>query len=326
MIRILYRHRSGTVLADLPHEQLAGAIKDPQSRLWIDLDAASVDEQQYLLKDVFRFHPLAVDDAINDMHIPKVDNYGTYLYLVFHTFRLGDERMDIHSAEVDVFLGPNYLVTIHDEPSKSINMLWDADYHRDRGLAQGPAYLLYDLLNRQLDSYTPLVQEFETRIEELGDLIFQKTKMSDNELLNEILTAKSSALRLRRILIPQRDVMNRLAHTDCAAIPPESRIYFQDLYDHLARMAGLVESMRDLVMATITTHLTITNNRLNEVMKVLTVISTIFMPLSFVAGIYGMNFEYMPEISWRWGYLMAWLIFLAITGAMLYMFRRRRWL
>jgi magnesium transporter len=326
MIRILYRHRSGTVVADLPQEQLPGAIKDPQSRIWIDIGAPTQEEQVQILADIFHFHPLAVDDAINDVHVPKIDNYGTYLYLVFHTFRLGGERMDIDTHEVDVFLGPNYLVTIHDEPSKSIETLWEPAFHRERGLARGPAMLLYELLDRQIDSYIPLVDEFEARVEELGDLIFRKSPPDDREILNEILTAKSSALRLRRILLPQREVLDRLAHIDCAAVPVESRIYFQDLYDHMVRLADLVDSMRDLVATTTTTHLTITSNRLNEIMKVLTVISTIFMPLSFVAGVYGMNFEYQPEFGWRYGYLMVWIIFLAIAGTMLYWFRRRGWL
>ncbi len=326
MIRVLYRHRSGAIISDLPVEQIAGAVRDPAARLWIDLEAATVEQQRYILEEVFKFHPLAVEDAINEVHVPKVDEYGNYLYLVFHTIKLGSERMDIDTQEIDIFLGANYLITLHDHVSNNINKLWNGDYHRERGLANGPARLLYELLDRQIDAYIPLLDEFEARIEQLGDLIFMSKQVDERAILNDILTAKSSALRLHRILIPQREVLARLARDDLGSIPAESRLYFQDLYDHLLRLADLAESMRFLVDSTMTTHLTLTSKRLNEVMKVLTIISTIFMPLSFIAAIYGMNFDFMPELHWRWGYPLVWFFFIGISGMMLYIFRRRGWL
>lgn len=326
MIRILYRHRSGALVDDLPLDQVASALKDPQARIWVDLESASEEEQKMVLTDLFHFHPLAVEDVINEIHVPKIDDYGGYLYLVFHSLIVGDEPMDIHTKETDVFVGPNYLVTIHELPSVTITKLWHKEYHQERGLGRGIALLLYEILDRQVDGYMNLLDHFETRIEELGDIIFLSKSSNESAILNEILTAKSSTLRVRRILQPQREVFEHLAHDDLSAIPSESRIYFQDLYDHITRFADLAESMRDLVQGTMTIHLTIASNRLNEVMKVLTIISTIFMPLSFVAGIYGMNFDYMPELRWPLGYPIVWLIFLIIAGSMLLFFRRRRWI
>jgi magnesium transporter len=327
MIRVLYRHRSGTLIDDLPLTQVPAAIKDSQARVWIDLQGATPEEYRLVLDQMFRFHPLAVEDAINEVHIPKVDDYGPYVYVVVHSFRLGDERMDIDTYELDIFLGANFLVTIHERISESVDLLWKKEYHVERGLARGTALLLYELMDRQLDRYIPLLDQFEARVEELGDLIVKSdSPFNERAVLNDILTAKSSALRLRRILLPQREVFVRLARDHYDAIPNDARIYFQDLYDHIVRLADLAESMRDLVNGTMTTHLTLSSNRLNEVMKVLTIISTIFMPLSFVAGIYGMNFHYMPELSWRWGYLMVWLIFIGISAVMLREFRRRRWI
>lgn len=326
MIRILFRHRSGTLVDNLTLDQLPAALKDPQSRLWIDMQGENAAEQTEILSNIFHFHPLAVDDTINDVHVPKLDDYGSYLYLVFHTFRLGDERMDIDTIEVDIFLGPNYLITNHAGPSGTIDRLWNLDYHRERGLAKSAVQLLYELLDKQLDGYIPLMDHFETRVEELGDLIFDGRRISENMVLNDILTAKSSALRLRRVLLPQREVLAHLAHDELSVVPAEMRIYFQDLYDHILRLADLAESMRDLVNGVMTIHLTLASNRLNEVMKVLTIISTIFIPLSFVAGIYGMNFEYMPELQWRYGYLAIWIVFITIAGGMVAFFRARRWL
>lgn len=326
MIRTLYRHRSGALVDDLPIDQVPSALRDPQARIWVDMEAPSVEEQQKVLAELFRFHPLAVEDTINEAHIPKLDDYGSYLYLVFHSLVQGDEPMDIHTKEVDVFVGPNYLITVHELPSRTIDKLWHKEYHQERGLTRGIALLLYEILDRQIDGYMELLDNFERRIEELGDLIFQAKIDHENAILNEILTAKSSALRVRRILLPQREVIEHLAHDDLSAIPNEARIYFQDLYDHLSRISDLADSMRDLVHGTMTTHLTISSNRLNEVMKVLTVISTIFMPLSFIASIYGMNFRSMPELSNPWGYPLIWVIFIVIAGAMILYFRRRHWI
>lgn len=326
MIRILYRHRSGTLIRDLPHTQLADAVRDSQARLWIDMVAPTDEELEQILTQVFRFHPLAIEDAVRDSHLPKVDDYGAYLYLVYHTFEMGEDRMEIDSLELDIFLGANYLISIHDHESSTINTLWDEDGQHQRRLGQGPAMLLYDLMDRQLDRYLPIFDAFEQRVEELGDLIFVSKLHDDTQLMDEILTAKTTALRMRRTLIPQLDVLEKLARVDYPAIPAESRRYFQDVYDHVMRLSSLAESMRDLVNSTATIHLTIANNRLNEIMKVLTIIATIFMPLSFIAGIYGMNFVHMPELNWPWMYPLVWMLFLAVAGSMLYFFRRRRWL
>lgn len=326
MIRVLYRHRSGALVDDLPIDQVPSALKDPQARIWVDLENPNEQEQKMVLADLFHFHPLAVEDVINEAHIPKLDDYGGYLYLVVHSLIVGEEPMDIDTKEIDIFVGQNYLVTIHELPSNTVNKMWHREYHLERGLARSISLLLYEILDRQVDSYMGLLDQFETRIEELGDIVFQIRSSQENAIINEILTAKSSALRVRRVLLPQREVFEHLATDDLSAIPSESRIYFQDLYDHITRFADLAESMRDLVQSTMTTHLTISSNRLNEVMKVLTIISTIFMPLSFVAGIYGMNFHYMPELSQPWGYPMVWVVFLVIAGAMILFFRRRHWL
>jgi magnesium transporter len=325
MIRTLYRHRSGTLVVDLPKEQLVNAAKDPQTRLWIDLVGPTEEESRGVFQELFHFHPLAIEDAITDVHVPKVDDYGNYLYLVFHTVGMGEERMDIHTYELDVFLGANFLITMHEDTRDSLEKLWLPEYHQQNGLARGPAYLLYDLLDRQVDGYVPILDRFEHELERLGDSLFRKPPLQEEALLNDILTAKSSALRLHRVLAPQRELLHRLSRNDYAVVPSEARIYFHDVYDHLVRLTDLAESMRDLASSTIETHLALVNNRMNEVMKLLTIISTIFIPLSFVAGIYGMNFEFMPELHWRFGYLFVWLIFLTIAMVLVRFFRRRGW-
>ena len=325
MIRIIFRDAEGHVTCDLPVEQLVDAMRVEHGALWIDMQQPSMDEYKSVLETTFHFHPLAIEDAINDIHLPKIDDYGTYLYLVFHTVALGQEPMDIETEEVDVFLGFNYLITIHDQPRRSIDRAWDVGHHEAAGLARGPAMLLYELLDTQIDSYIPIIDAFEEQLERLGDDIFLSNE-NERDLLNRLLTAKSSSLRLQRILSPQRELLGRLATNEYRVIPAPVRIYFRDVYDHLARLANLAESTRDLAGSTIETHLALVNNRMNEVMKVLTIMSSIFIPLSFIAGIYGMNFEFMPELSWRYGYVMVWCIFLIVGGGLLLFFRRRRWI
>jgi len=325
MLRTLYRHRSGTVLLNLSEEQLIAAAKESQARLWIDIMAPTLEESKLVLENIFHFHPLAVEDAIKDVHVPKLDDYGSYLYLVFHTVFPGEERMDIHTDELDVFLGANYLITMHDNATKVMDKLWNEEYHQKKGLARGPAFLLYELLDQQIDTYTPLLDQFEERMEVLGDQIFHTTSRNNDRLLNDLLTAKSSALRLYRILAPQRDLLQRLTRHDYSAIPSDARIYFTDLFDHLTRMTDLAASMRDLATSTIDTYQALLNNRMNEVMKMLTMISTIFMPLSFLAGVYGMNINLLGQER-PWFFYFIWFIFIGLAGAMAWFFRRRHWI
>lgn len=325
MIRILYRHRTTGIVAELPPEKLEAAVQDKALNLWIDMLAPTVEEWTHVYNQVFHFHQLAVEDAVQDSHLPKLDDYSNYLFLVVHTVRLGDERMDLHTHEIDIFVGMNYIITAHETPSSTIDKLFTPEFHETRGLAKSPAFALYELLDRQVDTYIPLVEEFEERIEILGDQIFRNNQMTRVATLNDLLTAKSTALRLRRFLIPQRELVNRLATLEYGVIPAETRIYFRDVYDHMVRLADLADGTRDLVDATIETHLALANNRMNEVMKVLTIISTIFIPLTFLAGVYGMNFDFMPELHWRWAYPVLWIIFIAIAVMLIMLFKRWGW-
>ncbi|MEM7127094.1 MAG: magnesium/cobalt transporter CorA [Chloroflexota bacterium] len=327
MIRTIYRHASGSVIVDLPAEELLVAAQDRQGALWIDMISPTPDEVELVFRQAYNLHPLSIEDTINDVHTPKLDDYRSYLYMVYHVIGLGDERMDIHTRELDVFLGANFLITSHVEKMPVIGSLWNEEYHTDQGLSNGPVLLLYHLLDGQIDGFIPIIDRLEERLEDLGDLIFLQTnKISDDELLNDILTAKSSALRVRRVLRPQRDMVKRLATESFAVIPPEARIYFQDIHDHLSRLTDVAESVRDLASTTMETHLALVNNRMNEVMKVLTIISTIFIPLGFLAGVYGMNFSFMPELQSPMGYPLLWVFFLLIASTMIWFFRRRRWI
>lgn len=325
MIRMICRYADGRVEIDAPIDALPRLLSDHSAQVWLDIQGTSNGEYERILTEVFHFHPLAVEDALQDTHVPKLDDYASYLYLVFHIVGPGNEPMDIDTQEVDVFLGSNYLVTIHENSRRSIDRAWDAEHHVEIGLARGPAMLLYELLDSQIDNFIPLIDAFEEQLEKLGDDIFRSNE-SERDLLNRLLTAKSSALRLQRILTPQRELLGRLSTGEYRVVPSQVRMYYRDIYDHLARLANLADSMRDLSSSTIETHLALVNNRMNEVMKLLTMVSTIFIPLSFLAGVYGMNFEFMPELEIWWFYPLMWLVFISIAVAMLVIFHKRKWL
>jgi len=334
MIRILYRHTSGALVHNLPVEQLASASRDTNAVVWVDMQDPTPEEQAQILENIFNFHPLAVEDAMNSVLLPKINDYRRYLYIVIHSIYHGVELVDLISRELDIFLGPNFLITIHEREMGAINgLLADKEHHIQEGISQGPALLLYEILEFQVDRITRLLDNFEAELERLGDIIFQKGDISRESLLDDLLTAQSSALRLNRVLQPQRDLMHRLAQTDYGVIPASARPYFADIHDHLNRMVGLVESMRELSRSTIEIYMALSNHlmneanrRMNEIMKVLTVISTIFLPLSFLAGVFGMNFRYMPELGWPWAYPLVWILFVSVAGLMLRFYRKRGWL
>lgn len=334
MIRILYHHTSGALVHDLPVEQLASASRDTNAVVWVDMQDPTKEEQEQILENIFNFHPLAVEDAMNSVLLPKINDYRRYLYIVIHSIYPGIELVDLISRELDIFLGPNFLITIHEREMNAIDgLLAGKEYHSQEGISRGPALLLYEILELQIDRITRLLDSFEAELERLGDIIFQKGDISRESLLDDLLTAQSSALRLNRVLQPQRDLMHRLAQTDYSVIPAPARPYFADIHDHLNRMVGLVESMRELARSTIEIYMALSNHlmneansRMNEIMKVLTVISTIFLPLSFLAGVFGMNFQHMPELGWPWAYPLVWAIFVVVAGLMLRFYRKRGWL
>jgi len=327
VIRIYYRHASGTLVRDLPPEQLPAAVRDPAATVWVDLHDPTPEERRLVLEEVFQFHPLAVEDTENHRVVPKIDDYRRYLYMVIHSVYAQGSPMNLTSHKMDVFLSTDYLVTLHRGRMGSVEEVWeDEPFHRTQGLARGPAFVLYELLDRQVSRFTRLVDRFEAALEELGDEIFQKGNIDREGILDDLLTATSSALRLLRVLRPQRSLMGRLAHADHPLIPQEARYYFDDIADHLDRMIGLVESSQELARSTVDVYMALANNRMNEIMKVLTIFSVIFIPLGFLAAVYGMNFAYMPELRWPWAYPAMWALFALIALGLLGLFRRWKWI
>ena len=291
--------------------------------VWVDLAAPSIPES-LILSDTFAFHPLSVEDAMSALQFPKVEAYDGYLYIILHgiAYQAHERCFDTH--DIDFFLGQTYLVTVHDGHSMSIADLREHATRNPKILSDGPVALLHRVVDAMVDRYRPEVDKLEDRLDDLEKAIFEDPKPA---LAKAILDEKRQVARLRRIITPQRDVIARLARRDFVDISTEMSFRFRDIYDHLVRVADDAIMFQDRITGMLDAHLSNVSNRLNEVMKVLTVVATIFMPLTLLTGIWGMNVP-LPRFPGSQAAQFWWVfgIMTAVVIAMLMVFRRRRWI
>jgi magnesium transporter len=291
--------------------------------VWTDLSAPSIPEA-LLLSDTFAFHPLAVEDARAELHYPKIEAYDGYLYAILHGIAFGTEAAEFGTNDVDFFVGPNYLVTVHNGQSRSIIEMQENATRNPKIMGDGPVGLFHRIVDAMVDHYNPEVQKLEDRLDELEAAVFDNP---DQDVMRSILREKRRVGGLRRIILPQRDVISRLARRDFVDISTDMSFRFRDVYDHLQRLADDVTTFQDRITGILDAYLTNVSNRLNEIMKVLTVVSVVFMPLTLVSGVFGMN-VHLPQLPgsdisqfwWVMGFL------LAIAVVMLAYFRGRRWI
>jgi magnesium transporter len=259
-----------------------------------------------------------------------VDDWGGYVYVVLHAVIFDTDKEDdkhLDTMEVDIFLGKNYVVTHHDYSIAAIGRVWGSCHRDERHLQKGADYLAYRLADELVADYMPTVEQMEEVIDGIEDEIFDRPAPG---ILERVFKLKRVLLRLRRIMMPQREVLNKLARGDFPQIDAESRAFFRDVYDHLVRLNDIVESMRDLISGVMETYLSVINNRMNEVMKTLTLITTFFMPIAFIAAFFGMNF-FLPrpeETAWiNMPVLILALALMLLAPAGMYLWiRRRGWL
>jgi magnesium transporter len=327
MIQSLYRTRAGDLQHELSPEAFTTALQDPEGLLWVDFSDEPPESCEPILRGVFDFHPLAVDDALEETHVPRVDDWGRYLYVNLHAVTFDQAAQEpVGTLELDVFLGQNYLVTYHTRPIASLDRVWAASHRDDRYLQRRAGYLLYRLADELVAHFMPVVEDIDDSIDAIEDQVFGDPTTST---LQQIFTMKRALLRLRRIIGPQRELLNKLARGDYAVVATEDRVFFRDVYDHLVRLHEVSESLRDLVSSALDTYLSVVNNRMNEVMKVLTIITTLFMPLSFLAGFFGMNFlqPTVPLEAWTSRAVFALTLATMVLSpvGMYFWMRRRAW-
>jgi magnesium transporter len=306
-------------------DQIAELANDPEHVFW--LDAQSPTEQELAkIGEIFRLHPLAVEDASNEHQRPKVEEYEDFFLLVFHTVELDATKQELITHELDVFVGTNYLITVHTE---AIGELAEVEQRWKRNgtkLARGIGVLLYLLLDTIVDRYFPISDELVEHAEVLEDRLFAGTESTrERQLTLELLALKKQFLTFRRITAPERDVLYMLTNRENRLFSEHVILYFRDVSDHITRLTDTLDLYRDQLSTIMDANLSIVSNDLNIVMRTLTGVSIILMFNALIAGIYGMNFEYMPELKWPFGYFGV-LAFMAIASTLLLLyFKRLKW-
>jgi magnesium transporter len=308
-------------LTDL--ERILALWRDPTGLLWVDVEHPSPGETD-LLGERFGLHPVAVETCREKTANPLVHDYETYLFLVLHAVDFRTEAERVATSELDIVWGRHFVLTYHRAPVRSVTQLREsAETNLAAVMARGTDVFLHALVDRVIDNFQPALERMDLRIEKCEKQIFIEPT---DEVLQRLLGLRRSAAHLIRVATAQRDVVGRIVRREFPQVGKQALAYWREAYDHLVRMAQAVETQRDLIVSARDAYLSVVSNRMNEVMKVLTIIATIFIPITFVAGIYGMNFDWMPELKEWWAYPAVLGVMAVIAAGMLVYFRRKRWL
>jgi len=317
----VYVHRDGqTTHGDRVEPQWL----DPSSNvtLWVDLGGAT-EEERPILSDVFHFHPLSVDDAASALQYPKIEPYPGYLYLVLHEIDSTPRHIDFATRDIDFFLGPKYLVTVHDGQSRSVGQMRDVCGRHEHVLAEGPVALLHRIVDTMVDNYRPVIEQIEDRISKLEEQAFS----GHERMARHVMRLKREVTSMRRVMIPHRDAIGRLARREFPIISDEMTYRFRDVYDHVVRLTEEAILFQDRVTGIFEVNLSTVSYRLDQVMKVLTLMSTIFLPLTVLTGMWGMNIT-LPHFPGGDSVQFLWIggIMAVISLAMMALFRRNKWI
>lgn len=324
----LYRKGSNKVEDGFTISDLPEILADKTNVVWVDIEASTpekIQQADILLKEIFKFHHLTIEDCHETRNQPKIESFTDYFYFIVHGVKTETNSANFVTKELDGYLGDNYVVTYHTEMFRSIESV-KLQLAANTFLCQrGAAYLLHQILDRLVDLYMPVVDDFDADIGLLEERVFLMKK-SDTDILQEIMTLRRSVARLKRISARQLEVLYRMSHGEFPQVPEHILPFFRDVHDHLQRISDLAENYRDLVGGLFDIHFSVVANKTNDVMKILAVFSAIILPLSLIAGIYGMNFENMPELKTKWGYFST-LGFMFVVGiGLLYYFWRKGWI
>lgn len=299
--------------------QMFAALGQKDSILWVDLENPNDFESESLV-EIFNFHDLAVEDCVSDISSPKVDDYGEYLFLVMHAINL-DSEDHLHNVELDIFLGKNFVVTFHKEPVKGIGQV--REIVQKQADIPGTDILVHMILDHLIDNYMPVIDRYDFKVDELEDEIFNHAPA---DCLTRLLQIKRDLYTLRRIIAPQRDTIYFLTRNPTVFIKTKNMIYFRDVYDHLFRIYGITEGYHETLTSILQAYFSYQSNKLNEIVKRMTILATLTMPSVIIASIYGMNFKFMPELEWEYGYLVSIGLMVLVGVVMLIWMKWKKWI
>lgn len=322
MINTLVLDRESKVFTQVSDvDAIDDLLANPANVVWVDVSDPTGEDFTDLARE-FGFHSLAIEDCRHTHQRPKVEEYQGYYFIVLYEAQL-NAKCELELRELNIFLGKNYLVSVHSQPIRALataDRLW-------RGwtdLAErGSGLLAHLLIDAVVDEYLPILDIMSDKIDEIEEQIFGDFQTA---ALQEVLRLKKQLIFFRRVVVPLRDVFNTLLRREQPVFSRETTVYFQDVFDHLIRVADMIDALREMLGATMEAYLSVSGYRMNLVMKRLTALSAILMSVTLIAGIYGMNFNFMPELGWRYGYIGALGAMLLVGLALYYYFRRINWL
>jgi magnesium transporter len=321
-IKAYYMSPDNALSCDLNEEQLIDIFSKKQGLLWVDIDDPS-DEEGILLEQGFGFHHLAVEDCMSpDTHSPKIDEFEDYLFLIVHGINYQTESDIVETAELALFLGQHFVVSVHRLPFYNVQTVQAYVYESGRWMTKGADFLAHLLIDTLIDNVMPTIDKMRDVADDVEEAAIRSPSPTTME---DILKLKRSALRIHRVMAPQREVVNRLSRGEFSLIKEEAEIFYRDVYDHLIRIEDLNQTVRDMSDNALSIYLSAVANRQNDTIKVLAVVTTIFLPLTLLTGIYGMNFSYMPELQWRWAYFCVLGVIVLVVIVVVYRFWASKW-
>lgn len=323
----VYKEGEKAVQENVSVEDLPKLLADEKVLIWVDSDIRNKEdlrEAENIYKNIFKFHHLTIEDCSEARNQPKVEEFPEYLFFIVHGIKSQTNTSNFVTKELDGYLGKNFVVTNRNEEFRSIDGVKRQIRNSPRVFQKGAAYLLHQIFDRIVDMYMPIVDDFDTAINELEDRVYEMDT-GDNAILEEIMDIRRSVARLKRISTRQLEVLYKISHGEFPQIPENILPFYRDVHDHLLRIYDMAESYRDLVSGLFEIHFSVTANKTNEVMKTLAIFSAILLPLSVITGVYGMNFENMPLLHSQNGYLFTFGLMFVIFGGLLVYFWRRGW-
>lgn len=319
MHRVLAYTLDRGLTAECNLDTVPACLEEKGAIVWLDFEAPTEADFAYLEK-TFQFHPLALEDARAKFNLPKIESYDSYTFLIWQAVTTADYESEQVTAEVDIFVSLNYLVTIHEQKIAALDHVYDSLVKEQQPL-KGSDWVLHRILDTLVDAYFPYVDAISNGVDTLQDHMFENPT---RQQLRTLFKYKHQLLNLRKIVGPEREIAGSLARYP-GLVTEHTQFYFADVHDHLIRIVDLVDTDRDVISGAMDIYLSQVSNRLNEVMKILTIVTVIFLPLTLITGIYGMNFRYMPGVTFRYGFFTVSFLMVAIAIFMAIYFKRRGW-
>ncbi len=297
-------------------------IAAPESILWVDM-CKPTDQESFILTHDFKFHPLAIEDVISEKLRTKIDDYDDYLFLVFQAVDYIGREEGLKVTEVDCFLSKNSLVTVHYDDHRLFDYLYHRSERDERVVSRGADFLLHAVIDAVVDNYNTTLDIFEYEVDQIEDDVLGQP---DEDTVKSIFTMRRDIVQLKRIVLPQKEALAKLSHPGWRLISDRATVYFADIHDHLIRINDVADTHREILNSSIEIYFSTVSTKTNEIIKFLTIFTVLSIPPTFLVGLWGMNFKLMPELDWKFGYLVAVSFMLSIVLGLIAFFRKKKWL